>query len=179
MSLPDRHRRLTSLQGCLALVGLGGMVVFFTAVAAVRLVYYVIDREVEDLLLGLLAVALAVGFLVWFRREGLSAKWRRVLPAVAVAMTLSVAVAVGTSDTTQAACATPGTHWHWRSATDKFESKKEWTNCFSTNNGDDGSCTSWYSARNYAYVCSPDIGGSCFWKYTGTISRHHSHKCIW
>ena len=179
MPLPDRHRRLTGLQRFLATVGLGGMTMLFAVLAAVRLVFFAVDREIEDLLWGLVAVILAAGFYWWYRREVRTNLWKRVAPLVAVAMPLSLAVAVGTSDTTLAACSTPGEHWHWRSSTDKFKSTKAWTNCFSTNNGADGQCTSWYDARNYTYYCSPDITYHCVWKYTGTISRHHSHKCIW
>ena len=178
--LPDRHRRLTGLQGFLAVIGLSGMTVVFAVFAVVRLVNFAVDREIEDLLVGLGCVLLAVGFAWWFRREvSRTNLWKKVAPAVAIALPLSLAVAVGTNDTTLAACSTPGEHWHWRSSTDKFKSIKVWTNCFSTNNGNDGSCTSWYDARNYTYYCSPDITYHCIWKYTGKISRHHSHKCIW
>src|SRR5262245_3348420 len=91
---------------------------------------------------------------------------------------LPVALMVGTYHTALADCSTPGTHWHWRSSTDKFRSEKTWTNCLHRTDGS-GGCTSYYKAYNYFYYCSPDIGGICYWKYTGSISNHHTHKCIW
>ena len=151
------------------------MAVVFAVITVVRMVQFAIDGEITDLLWGLVAAGISVGFAWLLTRMGRKGGWRGLLPLAALPLVLMV----GANDTALAACSTPGTHWHWRSSTDKFESKKQWTNCFSNASGTDGTCTSWYNARNHVYYCSQDIGGYCYWKYTGTISRHHSHKCSW